>query len=76
MMYDIRLTKKADKDFSHWGKVEMLKAAAGLGDTEHRTIRWTLFDWQFAGARSLEFSAPEERADWTTRDRACSYSDR
>lgn len=58
MMYDIRFTKKADKDFSDLGKVEMKKAAQALAKLKTAPYTGHTLSNKLNGARSLEFSAP------------------
>jgi hypothetical protein len=52
------LTRKADKDFSHLGKVEMLKAAQALATLKIEPYAGHYLTGSLRGARSLEFSAP------------------
>jgi mRNA-degrading endonuclease RelE of RelBE toxin-antitoxin system len=58
MTYDIRLTKKADKDFSSLNRVEMKKAAQALEKLKTNPFVGHSLSGKLTGARSLEFSAP------------------
>lgn len=58
MTYDIRFTKRADKDFSHLGKVEMQKAAQAFAKLKTDPYAGHALSGKLNGTRSLEFSAP------------------
>ncbi|WP_258111009.1 type II toxin-antitoxin system RelE/ParE family toxin [Alicyclobacillus sp. SP_1] len=58
MTYDIRLTKKADKDFSSLDRVEMKKAAQALAKLKTDPYAGHTLSSKLNGVRSLEFSAP------------------
>ena len=58
MTYDIRLTKRADNDFSQLGKVEMQKAAQALVKLKTDPYAGHTLSGKLSGARSLEFFAP------------------
>ncbi len=58
MTYDIRLTKRADKDFSQLGKVEKQKAVQALGKLKNEPYAGHTLFGKLSGVRSLEFSAP------------------
>ncbi len=57
-MYDIRFTKRADKDFMALDKVPMNKAAQAIAKLRYEPYWGHTLTGKMNGARSLEFSAP------------------
>ena len=56
--YDIRLTRKADKDFSGLEKTAMQKAAQALTQLKTDPYAGHSLTGSLRGVRALEFSAP------------------